>query len=94
MGKTKDGDLPEKTQKKERTGGVFGISRKGSFTVEAVFLFPIILFLVAFMLHLSMDWFESIRQTAEDIDTLQELDMRTCFLRQDALQGILDSLLQ
>ncbi len=73
---------------------VFGFSRRGSFTVEAVFLFPVILLLAAYMLHLSMDWFESIRQAAEDVDALLQLDMRTCFLRQDALQGILDSLLQ
>lgn len=90
MGKTdREGVLYKKVG---RVRGIFGISGKGSFTVEAVFLFPIILFLVAFMLHLSIDWFESIRQTAEDIDALQELDMRTCFLRQDALQGLLDSL--
>ena len=87
----KEGVLREKGK---RIRGIFGISRKGSFTVEAVFIFPIILFLVAFMLHLSMDWFESIRQAAEDIDTLRELDMRICFLRQDALQGLLGSLLQ
>lgn len=65
---------------------------RASFTVEAVFLFPIIIFLIAFMLHLSIDWFADIQQTAEDVDVLRELDTRTYFLRQEMLQGIWDSM--
>ncbi|MCD8046667.1 MAG: hypothetical protein LUE90_08590 [Clostridiales bacterium] len=65
---------------------------RGSFTVEAVFLFPIIILLIAFMLHLSMDWFENVRQTCEDVDALIELDTRTYFLQQDMLEGIWEAL--
>lgn len=65
---------------------------RGSFTVEAVFLFPIIILLIAFMLHLSMDWYENVRQTCEDVDALIELDTRTYFLRQDMLEGIWEAL--
>ncbi len=75
-----------------------GISLKrtvrASFTVEAVFLFPMIVFLIAFMLHLSIDWLSDIQQTAGDTDVLRELDTRTYFLRQEMLQGIWDSLKQ
>ncbi|MCC8029032.1 MAG: hypothetical protein LIO75_04420 [Lachnospiraceae bacterium] len=65
---------------------------RGSFTVESVFLFPMIVLLIAFMLQLSAGWFEDIQQTAEDVDVLRELDTRTYFLRKDALQGIWDAL--
>ena len=33
----------------------------GSYTVEAVFLMPMIIFLLAFVLYVSMDWYESVR---------------------------------
>ncbi len=64
----------------------------GSFTVESVFLFPIIILLIAFLLHLSMDWFESVRQAAEDVDALRQMSTRTYFLNQNTLQEILELL--
>lgn len=65
---------------------------RGSFTVESVFLFPIILLLIAFLLHLSADWFESVRQAAEDVDVLRQMNTRTYFLNQNTLQEILELL--
>lgn len=69
-----------------------GVWCRGSFTVEAVILFPIIVLLIAFVLHLSMDWYESIQQAAADVDALRQLDSRSLFLNQSVLRGILDSL--
>ncbi len=62
---------------------------RGSFTVESVFLFPIIILLIAFLLNLSIDCFESVRQAAADVDTLRQMDTRTYFLNQNTLQEIL-----
>ena len=52
----------------------------GSYTVEAVFLFPILVFLVVFMLQISMAWCEKVQQVSEDMETLQQLDSREAFL--------------
>jgi len=65
---------------------------RGSFTVEAVFLFPVIVLLLAFILHLSMDWYGSVQQAAADVDVLRELDSRSLFLDQSTLREILDIL--
>lgn len=75
-------------RKEKRIGGGLPVCR-GSFTVEAVFLFPIIILLIAFLLHLSMDWFESVRQTAADADVLCQMDTRAYFLNQNTLLEIL-----
>ncbi len=56
------------------------LSWKGSFTVEAAFLYPIIVLLIAFMLYLSMGWYQNVRQAAEDTEQLRELDTRSSFL--------------
>ncbi len=53
---------------------------KGSFTVESAFLYPIIVLLIAFMLYLSMGWYQNVRQAAEDTEELRELDTRAGFL--------------
>ena len=39
---------------------------RGSYTVEAVFLFPIIVFLLAFMLQLSIGWYEKVQQEGQN----------------------------
>ncbi len=53
---------------------------RGSFTVEAAFLYPIIVILIAFMLTLSMNWYQNVRQAAQDTEELRELDTRSYFL--------------
>ncbi len=53
---------------------------RGSYTVEAAFLYPILVFLIAFVLTLSMNWYENVRQAAEDTEELRELDTRSDFL--------------
>ena len=52
----------------------------GSYTVEAVFLMPMIIFLLAFVLYVSMDWYESVEQTAGSTEVIQQLDTRAYFL--------------
>ncbi|MCD7921054.1 MAG: hypothetical protein LUE14_03095 [Clostridiales bacterium] len=84
--------MRKKQRKRKYDGSVCKTTVRASFTVESVFLFPIIIFLIAFMLQLSIGWFESIQQAAADVDVLRELDTRSYFLRQDLLQGIWDSL--
>lgn len=79
-----------RSRKRSRISG--RIWRRGSFTVEAVVLFPVIVLLIAFILRLSMDWYESVQQAAADIDALQQLDTRALFLNRSTLRGILDSL--
>ncbi len=53
---------------------------RASFTVEAAFLYPIIVILIAFILYLSMSWYVTVRTAAEDTEELRELDTRTYFL--------------
>ncbi len=53
---------------------------RGSFTLEAAFLYPVIVLLIAFMLSLSVGWYQNVRQAAEDTEELRELDMRSYFL--------------
>ncbi len=63
--------------RKKKIGGK---SFQGSFTVEAAFLYPIIVVLIAFILYLSMGWYQNVRTAAEDTEQLRELDMRSYFL--------------
>ncbi len=53
---------------------------RASFTVEAAFLYPIIVILIAFILYLSMSWYVTVRTASEDTEELRELDTRTYFL--------------
>ncbi len=53
---------------------------RGSFTVEAAFLYPILILLIAFLLTLSIHWYENVQETAEDTQELRELDTRDSFL--------------
>ncbi len=57
-----------------------GYGFRGSFTVEAAFLYPVIVLLIAFILYLSMSWYQNVRTAAEDTEELRELDMRSYFL--------------
>ncbi len=66
--------------KKERRQKMIRIRFRGSFTVEAVFLYPILVLLIAFMITLSMNWYEKVDQAAGDTEELRELDTRSYFL--------------
>ncbi len=59
---------------------IFCRALKGSFTFEAAFLYSVIVILIAFMLSLSMNWYQNVRQAAEDTEELRELDTRSYFL--------------
>ncbi len=60
---------------------------RGSYTVEAVFLFPILVFLLAFLLSLSISWYETVYTASEDVTALEELDTQSLFLKEDTLQS-------
>lgn len=57
-------------------------SPDGSFTVEAVFLFPIIIFLIALILQVSVSWYQGACAAARDIETVRELDTQGYFRKQ------------
>ncbi len=65
---------------------------RGSYTVEAVFLFPIIVFLLAFMLQLSIGWYEKVQQEGQNTETLCQLDTRKYFLNIGELKALKDIL--
>ncbi len=65
---------------------------KGSFTVEAVFLYPIMIGLFAFMLCLAIDWYEGISETAKDTDTVMQLDTRGNFLKGTTIESLVETL--
>lgn len=67
---------------------------KGSYTVEAVFLFPIIVFLMAFLLRVSIGWYENIFETAQHTETLLELNTKEMFLNAVKIRELKDLLMQ
>ncbi len=64
---------------------------RGSFTVEAVFLYPIIVALIAFMLSISINWYQSIRETAADTAELTELDTMENFLTGTSVDSFIET---
>lgn len=54
---------------------------RGSFTVEASFLFPILVLLTAFFLQASISLYSEVAKTAQDTAQLRELDGVEIFLR-------------
>ncbi|MCD8299717.1 MAG: hypothetical protein LUC41_00840 [Clostridiales bacterium] len=68
------------------------IRLKGSFTVEAVFLYPIIVALVAFMLCICINWYQGISEAAADTEDLVELDTRGNFLAGTSIDSLADTI--
>lgn len=66
---------------------------RGSYTLEAVFLFPVIVFLLAFMLQLSIMWYENIQETAENVDEVCQLETGKYFLDIGELRAVKDILI-
>ncbi len=66
---------------------------RGSYTLEAVFLFPMIVFLLAFMLQLSIGWYENIQEASENVDEVCLLETRKYFLDIGELKAVKDILL-
>lgn len=56
----------------QRKGHKTGL--KGSFTVEAAFLCPVIVVLCALVLHAAIDMYGDVEKTADDLKTLQNLN--------------------
>lgn len=65
----------------------------GSYTLEAVFLFPIIVFLLAFVLQLTVGWYGNIQEAAENVDDVCLLETRKYFLDIGELKAVKDILL-
>ena len=71
---------------------VRGIKLAGSYTVEAAFLFPIIILVLAFVLRLSIGLYVTVREAAEDTESVTELDTRGMFLDSNQIQNFLENL--
>lgn len=65
----------------------------GSYTVEAAFLMPVIVFLLAFLLQLSIGWYESVQKASEDTETICEMETRNYFLNIGELESVKDMLI-
>jgi hypothetical protein len=65
---------------------------KGSFTVEAAFLFPILVLLIAFVLQTAIGWYEEVEQTSVAISNQQQIDSVSVFLRDALGDKILDTI--
>jgi hypothetical protein len=65
---------------------------KGSFTVEAAFLFPILVLLIAFVLQTAIGWYEEVEQTSAAISNQQQIDSVSVFLRDSLGDKILDTI--
>lgn len=68
------------------------IKLAGSYTVEAAFLFPIIILVLAFVLRLSIGLYVTVREAAEDTESVTELDTRGMFLDSNQIQNFLENL--
>lgn len=66
---------------------------RGSYTVESVFLFPVIVFLIAFILQLSIALYGNVHQEAEDVEVLRQLDTGKMFLNTAQLKDIKELLI-
>ena len=71
---------------------VWGRKVAGSYTVEAAFLFPIIILVLAFVLRLSIGLYVTVREAAEDTESVTELDTREMFLDSAQIQNFLENL--
>ena len=59
---------------------------KGSYTVEAVFLFPILIFLMAFLFRISIEQYETVVDASKDVTAVMEMDNRSLFLWAEILE--------
>lgn len=55
--------------------------RRGSFTVEASLLFPVLILLIIFFLHTAISCYEHVWHITEAIQSEQELDTTAIFFR-------------
>lgn len=56
-------------------------TRRGSFTVEAAFLFPILVLLIAFFLQTAISLCEEVEQASQDTAALRQMNSVENFLR-------------
>lgn len=59
---------------------------KGSYTVEAVFLFPVLIILMAFLFRISIGQYEAVEDASQEAAAVMELDSHSLFLRTEVLE--------
>lgn len=67
-------------------------TEKGSFTVEAAFLFPILILLIAFFLQTAIGLYCEVERASQDVTVLRQMDSVENFLRGariESLKGII-----
>lgn len=67
---------------------------KGSFTVEASFLFPLLVLLIAFFLQTAISLYCEVEQASQDVTALQQMDSVKNFLRGARIESLKEIILQ
>lgn len=62
---------------------------EGSLTVEASFLFPVLILLLAFILNMAIGLYETVDRTAADWETVKNLDSTEMFLNTILVQDMI-----
>ena len=66
----------------------------GSFTMEAVFLFPILVFLILFLLLNAISLYEEADQAASDIKEVRQMDSLEIFLNESKLDIVKEAIFE
>ena len=69
-------------------------TENGSFTVEAVLLFPILVFLILFLLLTSISLYEEVDQAASDIKAVRQMDSLEIFLNEIKLDIVKEAIFE
>ncbi len=69
-------------------------TEKGSFTVEASFLFPMLVLLIAFFLQTAISLYSEVEQASQDVKALQQMDSVQNFLRGARIESLKEIIFQ
>ena len=69
-------------------------TENGSFTVEEVLLFPILVFLILFLLLTSISLYEEVDQAASDIKAVRQMDSLEIFLNEIKLDIVKEAIFE
>lgn len=67
---------------------------KASFTVEAAFLMPVVIILLAWMIHLTIGLYETTSEAADNIRQVEELDTVSLFRNLSGASDMLEKYLE
>lgn len=70
--------------------GVRFMEVKGSFTIEAAYILPVVLLCLFLPVWLGIDLFQEVKMNAEEIERAEVLDTVVCMYRKEWLDEILE----